>query len=388
MSRIMRLSDLGRIVTGNTPKTSDFRNYNSKDICFVKPSDIPVDCIGRLRESEFYISEFARDKARMLPKGSVLLTCIGIIGKVAVNEIECAFNQQINAIIPDCDKCDCIYLAYALSAKKDYLQALANAPVVPIINKTQFSAFQIPVPSLSVQSNIVKRIEIIDYLISLRQRQAEKLDELVKARFVEMFGDPVRNTKLFPQHELKEYIQFLTSGSRGWAKFFSDDGELFITIKNVKNGHINLSDVQHVMPPDNAEAKRTKVQAGDLLISITADLGRTGVVSDNLAQRGAYINQHLTCIRLKKDEVLPQYVSAFLESAAGKRQFSAKNQSAVKAGLNFEAIKSLRLFMPPLELQREYIVFVNEVDREKERIQRSAALLETLKRSLMQQYFG
>lgn len=388
MSRIMRLSDLGRIVTGNTPKTSDFRNYNSKDICFVKPSDIPVDCIGRLRESEFYISEFARDKARMLPKGSVLLTCIGIIGKVAVNEIECAFNQQINAIIPDCDKCDCIYLAYALSAKKDYLQALANAPVVPIINKTQFSAFQIPVPSLSVQSNIVKRIEIIDYLISLRQRQAEKLDELVKARFVEMFGDPVRNTKLFPQHELKEYIQFLTSGSRGWAKFFSDDGELFITIKNVKNGHINLSDIQHVMPPDNAEAKRTKVQAGDLLISITADLGRTGVVSDNLAQRGAYINQHLTCIRLKKDEVLPQYVSAFLESAAGKRQFSAKNQSAVKAGLNFEAIKSLRLFMPPLELQREYIAFVNEVDREKERIQRSAALLETLKRSLMQQYFG
>ena len=388
MSRIMRLSDLGRIVTGNTPKTSDFRNYNSKDICFVKPSDIPVDCIGRLRESEFYISEFARDKARILPKGSVLLTCIGIIGKVAVNEIECAFNQQINAIIPDCDKCDCIYLAYALSAKKDYLQALANAPVVPIINKTQFSAFQIPVPSLSVQSNIVKRIEIIDHLISLRQQQAEKLDELVKARFVEMFGDPVRNTKLFPQHELKEYIQFLTSGSRGWAKFFSDDGELFITIKNVKNGHINLSDVQHVMPPDNAEAKRTKVQAGDLLISITADLGRTGVVSDNLAQRGAYINQHLTCIRLKKDEVLPQYVSAFLESAAGKRQFSAKNQSAVKAGLNFEAIKSLRLFMPPLELQREYIAFVNEVDREKERIQRSAVLLETLKRSFMQQYFG
>lgn len=269
-----------------------------------------------------------------------------------------------------------------------YIKNWGQGSVRDNLKFTQLSQIPINVYPIEEQQLIAQRLDVLSKLISLRQRQTEKLDELVKARFVEMFGDPVRNTKLFPQHELKEYIQFLTSGSRGWAKFFSDDGELFITIKNVKNGHINLSDIQHVMPPDNAEAKRTKVQAGDLLISITADLGRTGVVSDNLAQRGAYINQHLTCIRLKKDEVLPQYVSAFLESAAGKRQFSAKNQSAVKAGLNFEAIKSLRLFMPPLELQREYIAFVNEVDREKERIQRSAALLETLKRSLMQQYFG
>lgn len=284
------------------------------------------------------------------------------------------------------------YLTYYFSSPK--FRVLINSELTGMggsltrAQPKQIRRYSVPVPDKEEQHFVVRNLALLDHLISLRQQQAEKLDELDKARFVELFGDPVRNTKLFPQHELKEYIQFLTSGSRGWAKFFSDDGELFITIKNVKNGHINLSDIQHVMPPDNAEAKRTKVQAGDLLISITADLGRTGVVSDNLAQRGAYINQHLTCIRLKKDEVLPQYVSAFLESAAGKRQFSAKNQSAVKAGLNFEAIKSLRLFMPPLELQREYIAFVNEVDREKERIQRSAALLETLKRSLMQQYFG
>lgn len=284
------------------------------------------------------------------------------------------------------------YLTYYFSSPK--FRVLINSELTGMggsltrAQPKQIRRYSVPVPDKEEQHFVVRNLALLDHLISLRQQQAEKLDELVKARFVEMFGDPVLNTKLFPQHELKEYIQFLTSGSRGWAKFFSDDGELFITIKNVKNGYINLSDVQHVMPPDNAEAKRTKVQAGDLLISITADLGRTGVVSDNLAQRGAYINQHLTCIRLKKDEVLPQYVSAFLESAAGKRQFSVKNQSAVKAGLNFEAIKSLRLFMPPLELQREYIAFVNEVDREKERIQKSAALLETLKRSLMQQYFG
>ena len=180
-----------------------------------------------------------------------------------------------------------------------------------------------------------------------------------------MFGDPVTNPMGWTEHRLEEYIEFLTSGSRGWSKYFSDDGEIFITIKNVKNNRITLDNVQHVIPPDNAEAQRTKVREGDLLISITADLGRTGVVSREIEKRGAYINQHLTCIRLKQDQINPSYVSYFMESDAGKRQFDAKNQSAVKAGLNFDAIKSLRLLVPPIALQNEYVSFVKEVDKSK-----------------------
>lgn len=336
--------------------------------------------------TETYTSEKC-DVAYLVHEGDILVGMDGVFNVAKWKGEPAYLNQRVCRFIPN-ETIDADFLFYFIPTALKKIENETAFVTVKHLKAKQLNAVVVPDVPIEEQKKIAAQLNVITHLISLRQRQAEKLDELVKARFVEMFGDPVRNTKLFPQHELKEYIQFLTSGSRGWAKFFSDDGELFITIKNVKNGHINLSDVQHVMPPDNAEAKRTKVQAGDLLISITADLGRTGVVSDNLAQRGAYINQHLTCIRLKKDEVLPQYVSAFLESAAGKRQFSAKNQSAVKAGLNFEAIKSLRLFMPPLELQREYIAFVNEVDREKERIQRSAALLETLKRSLMQQYFG
>lgn len=336
--------------------------------------------------TETYTSEKC-DVAYLVHEGDILVGMDGVFNVAKWKGEPAYLNQRVCRIIPN-ETIDADFLFYFIPTALKKIENETAFVTVKHLKAKQLNAVVVPDVPIEEQKKIAAQLNVITHLISLRQRQAEKLDELVKARFVEMFGDPVLNTKLFPQHELKEYIQFLTSGSRGWAKFFSDDGELFITIKNVKNGYINLSDVQHVMPPDNAEAKRTKVQAGDLLISITADLGRTGVVSDNLAQRGAYINQHLTCIRLKKDEVLPQYVSAFLESAAGKRQFSAKNQSAVKAGLNFEAIKSLRLFMPPLELQREYIAFVHEVDREKERIQRSAALLATLKRSLMQQYFG
>lgn len=379
MRNIMRLGDVASYINGFPFKPSDWSDMG-----------VPIIRIQDLTGNGYQMNRFdgKYDAKYEVRAGDVLISWSASLG-VYVWELETAvLNQHIFKVRFDKVDVNKDFFVYQVECLLKKAARQAHGATMRHLTKPVFDGLPFYLPPKEEQKRIAVQLNAITRLISIRQRQAEKLDELVKARFVEMFGDPVRNTKLFPQHELKEYIQFLTSGSRGWAKFFSDDGELFITIKNVKNGHINLSDIQHVMPPDNAEAKRTKVQAGDLLISITADLGRTGVVSDNLAQRGAYINQHLTCIRLKKDEVLPQYVSAFLESAAGKRQFSAKNQSAVKAGLNFEAIKSLRLFMPPLELQREYIAFVNEVDREKERIQRSAALLETLKRSLMQQYFG
>ena len=149
-----------------------------------------------------------------------------------------------------------------------------------------------------------------------------------------------------------------------------------------------MADIQHVVPPNNAEAKRTKVQEGDLLISITADLGRTGVVSKEIATHGGYINQHLTCIRIKKDYLNPLYVAYYMESEAGKAQFQSKNQSAVKAGLNFSSINSLLLSVPSLDLQNTFVTFVKQTEKTKTTISRSLDKLERLKKSLMQEYFG
>ena len=246
----------------------------------------------------------------------------------------------------------------------------------------------IPLPALEEQQRIAYVLDKVSDLITKRREQLNKLDLLVKAKFVEMFGDPVTNPHGYPVHQLSDYIEFLTSGSRGWAQYYSDEGEYFITIKNVKNCRITLDDVQHIVPPDSAEAKRTKVREGDLLISITADLGRTGVVTKEIAEFGAYINQHLTCIRLNQTAVLPLYVAYYMESDAGKGQFQSKNQSAVKAGLNFNSINTLRLMVPPLELQDKFIAYVEQTEELKLTIQRSLDKLEILKKSLMQQYFG
>ena len=166
-----RLCDIGKIITGNTPKTSEVLNYSSNDICFVKPSDISDGEITMLTDSEFYISEYARTKARILPCKSILVTCIGIIGKVAINNVECAFNQQINAIVPDTSKCLTEYLAYAIQNKQKEMQDIANAPVVPILNKTQFSEIEIELPSIESQTEVVAKIRAVGNLISLRKQQ-------------------------------------------------------------------------------------------------------------------------------------------------------------------------------------------------------------------------
>ena len=251
------------------------------------------------------------------------------------------------------------------------------------------SRYEVTNAAYSLQVEICDRLDRIAGIIELRKQELQQLDDLIKARFVEMFGDPKLNPNGYPVHQLSEYIQFLTSGSRGWAEYCVDEGsEWFITIKNVKDCHITTDNMQPVNAPDNAEAKRTRVQEGDLLISITADLGRTGVVTKEIADHGAYINQHLTCIRLDREVLEPLYVAYFMESSAGKEQFISKNQSAVKAGLNFNSINTLQLVVPPLTIQQEFLCFVSQVDKSKVVVNKALNETRLLFDSLMQQYFG
>ena len=293
--------------------------------------------------------------------------------------------------------------AFGLEAKKEVLlpkylyyfclrfdfEKLNKAVTIPSLTKADLLKIELELPTIAVQADVIDRLGRIETIIDLRKQELQRLDDLIKARFVEMFGDPRLNPNGYPVHQLSEYIEFLTSGSRGWAQYCIDDGtEWFITIKNVKDCRISIDNMQPVNAPDNAEAKRTRVQEGDLLISITADLGRTGVVTKEIADHGAYINQHLTCIRLNRDVLEPLYVAYFMESPAGKEQFVSKNQSAVKAGLNFNSINTLQLLIPPKTVQHEFLAFVAQVDKSKAVVQKSLDETRLLFDSLMQQYFG
>lgn len=256
------------------------------------------------------------------------------------------------------------YLYYVV--RHMHLEKYFTGATIPHIYFRDYKNEKFNLDSLDKQAEIVKILVKAESVILKRRQQLTELDNLIKARFVEMFGDPKINPNNYPVCQLSDFIVFLTSGSRGWAQYCADDGtEWFITIKNVKDCHIETDNMQPINAPDNAEAKRTRVREGDLLISITADLGRTGVVTKEIAEHGAYINQHLTCIRLKQDVLNPLYVAYFMESPAGKEQFESKNQSAVKAGLNFNSINSLRLMIPPLDDQNAFVDFIKQIDKSK-----------------------
>lgn len=150
---------------------------------------------------------------------------------------------------------------------------------------------------------------------------------------------------------------------------------------------LNFNDITYVNAPNNAEAKRTKVREGDLLLSITADLGRTAVVDKNTADEGAYINQHLSLLRLDKQKADPIFVSHFLESVGGKRQFESLDRSGVKSGLNFDDIRSLKILLPPLSEQKRFTSIIERIMTNQVIIDTSVKLLHDNYNSLLQRAF-
>lgn len=382
------LKDLAAICAGQGAPQGD-HNYCENGTPFVKAGNLQELLEGKAITSIQKVSDEVakKHKLRLYPKGTILFAKSGMScmkGYIYVLPQSAYVVSHLACITPNEDISE--YLRYYFNYHKP--NQLVKDAAYPSISLSDVGNLVVDMKPESERNEIVSVLQHTESIITLRQQQLQKLNELVKARFVEMFGDSKTNPNGYPIRQLSEYIEFLTSGSRGWAQYCVDSGtEWFITIKNVKDCRISLDNMQPVNAPDNAEAKRTKVQEGDLLISITADLGRTGVVTKEIAEHGAFINQHLTCIRLNQKVLNPLYVAYFMESPAGKEQFESKNQSAVKAGLNFNSINSLRLMVPPLEEQNAFVNFVEQTDKSKVAVQKALDETQLLFDSLMQKYF-
>jgi len=221
----------------------------------------------------------------------------------------------------------------------------------------------------------------------LRQKRKQAitlLDDYLQSVFLDMFGDPVTNSKGWKIEKLGNAIEFITSGSRGWAKYYSNSGDIFLRIQNIGNNNLKIEDLCYVNPPNNAESKRTNVKFGDVLLSITADLGRTAVIPENFGN--AYISQHLALLRFKK-HYIPEYISEFLASKGGINQMKKLNKGGVKAGLNFNDIKSIEIPLPKIEIQKNYLSIKKEVGSLKQKMLIQSQELETQFQALMQKAF-
>lgn len=198
-----------------------------------------------------------------------------------------------------------------------------------------------------------------------------------------MFGVDGFQRSDWPLVELGGLLDRLTSGSRGWARYYAERGSLFLRIQNVKTDELILDDVAFVEPPNTAEATRTRADSGDVVLSITADLGRTAVVPDGLGD--VYINQHLALLRSR--ELHPRFLSAALASPVGHRQLLRRNRQGVKAGLNFDDIRSVQVPKPPPSVQETFVKQLERVDEQKERIGLHLTCLDALFASLQSRAF-
>lgn len=184
---VLSIGDIGTIMTGTTPSMKEAEYYESNDIMFIKPGDIAENCVTTIISSESYISEKARPVGRIFPANTVLVTCIGTIGKVGIASTESSCNQQINVIVPS-GKVHHLYLAHALLYIKDHMKDAANAPVVPILNKSDFSKVAVPVPPIDLQEQFAAFVRQSDKSKLGIQQSLDKLETLKKSLMQQYFG--------------------------------------------------------------------------------------------------------------------------------------------------------------------------------------------------------
>ena len=303
-TELVRLGDISRQVRGVT--------YNKAEASDrARDGYLPILRAGNITERGLdygnlvYVPSARVSDLQRIREGDVVIAAssgsLDVVGKAAraVEDFPGGFGAFCKVLRPTA-AVEARYFAhfFKTSNYRRRVSALAAGANINNLRNEHLDDLLIPLPSPSVQRRIADVLDRADALRTKRREALALLDDLTQSIFVDMFGSDTEVLVNWPTTQLGEQLDFLTSGSRGWAAHYVDAGDLFLRIQNVVGGELVLDDVAFVRPPASAEAKRTKVEAGDVLLSITADLGRVAVVPDELP--AAYINQHLAILRTKR----------------------------------------------------------------------------------------
>lgn len=262
--------------------------------------------------------------------------------------------------------------------------------------------YPIPLPPLSEQQRIVERIEeLFVKLDEAKERLQEVADSfavrkaaiLRKAFTGELTKQWRRENGVsdesWEEKKGEDFFEYVTSGSRGWAKYYSDKGSIFVRMGNLNHGTIELdfSDIQYVELPDQVEGQRSKLQKNDILISITADVGMIGLVREDM---DAYINQHVALARPKND-LYAEFLAWYFVSDVGLQQMQNKQRGATKIGLGLQDIRSIILKIPTLPEQHEIVRLIDDLLARERKAQQAAeqalASIDLMKKSILARAF-
>ena len=382
-----KLGEICEIVSGSTPKTS-VPEYWDGDVKWITPAEVSDDSYI-IEDSIRHITELGVQKTGLssFPKGTVILSSRAPIGKVAIAGCEMYCNQGFKNLICS-DAIDNRYLYWFLKGNTEYLNSLGRGATFKEISKQIVSSIEITVPDHEEQMTAVEALEKVARVIRLRKQQLAALDDLIKARFVEMFGDPETNPKGWKKKPLAEVI---TAANNGMARRGNnEDGNIVMRLVELQDGYIDYSNPNRIVLTD-AEKKRYLLKDKDFLFARVNgnpdNVGRCAVFND--IGEPVYHNDHIIRVHFNDSAVDGAFASALLNSTYGKRQL--KNQLKTSAGqytVSQDGIGAVVAILPPIELQREFADFVKQVGKSKVVVHKALDEAQVLFDSLMQQYFG
>lgn len=300
-------------------------------------------------------------------------------------------NQRVCRLAPK-DSIDKDYLFYFMPIALKRIEEKTPFVTVKHLSAKELNKIEIPVLSLEEQRKIAETLSKVDELIAFREQQLAKLDELVKARFVEMFGDLVAPQCEYPELKLVDIcadaddIKCGPFGTQLNRDEYKAKGVAVWEIPQINSGFSEMP--THFITEEKAVILNAySIEPGDIAMSRKGNVGKCGLFPENLKK--GIIHSDVLRIRVDKRKVDSCFMMYQLHfSEAVKRQIEMVSSGAIMAGINVTKLKQIKVRIPELENQRMFAAFVERVDQQKQRVQKSLEKLELMKKALMQEYFG
>lgn len=293
---------------------------------------------------------------------------------------KCWVNNHAHVLKPK-QGLDVDYLCYSLMFYD--VSNLINGATRQKLTQTDMRKMEIPLPPLEEQYKITKTLDKVSDLIAKRKQQLEKLDLLVKSKFVEMFGDPSTNPYKWSKKYFDEISDVITDGEHATPKR-SQKGIYLLSARNILNHYIQVDDVDYIDEDEyNRISKRIVPNVGDVLISCSGSIGRCCVVPENFKFQ---MVRSVALIRFKEC-INPVFAEWLIVSDELQRQVFQSSTQSSQANLFQNKIKKLYAYVPPIELQNQFADFVKQTEKTRNIINQSLEKIEILKKALMQEYF-
>ncbi|MCZ3126863.1 restriction endonuclease subunit S [Acinetobacter baumannii] len=365
----MKLGECAEIHSGSTPRTNN-PDFWDGDITWVTPKDLSKLKSKFISKTESKITQLGFDSCstKLLPENSVLFSSRAPIGHVAINTIPMCTNQGFKSFVPKADLLDSQYLYYWLKANKEYLQDLGVGATFKEISKTVIANVEIPLPPLAEQRRIASILDQADELRQKRQQAIEKLDQLLQATFIDMFGDPVSNPKGWELVSAKNVLK-IQGGYAFSSTDFSKSGIPVVKIGNANKLGFSTEKFDFIIPQYPEKLTQYELRSGDLLMSLTGtvgkdDYGNITEVTDDYDLY--YLNQRVAKLEVINTLFSKNYIRYFFSQSSIKALITKNNRGVRQANISNSDLYELDIPLPTkaqLDKFDSFIESINETKR-------------------------